>query len=141
LWKFPFEPGGFVECGEIRGKVISTELRLTTIRSTTGELIVVPNAFLVGNPLEVLTDRDLRRVEITTGVAYGEDVEEGIIALKSALAKAGMKIPFPYRTMTSADRIDGEKFIVNREDPHFATVNNAMKGLRNAPFLDFFQTP
>ena len=168
LWKFPFEPGDFIDCGDIKGKVISTELRLTTIRSTTGELIVVPNAFLVGNPLEVLTDRDLRRVEITTGVAYGENVEEAIgvlekalkscelvdhskprdvlasnfgassididvlywaksapldqrksrseviIALKSALDKAGIEIPFPYRTLTFAEplkiesTVDGE---------------------------------
>jgi len=85
MWKFPFEPGDFIECGDIRGKVMETELRLTTIRSTTGELIVVPNAFLVGNAIEVLTDRDLRRVQVTTGVAYGEDVAESISVLEEAL--------------------------------------------------------
>lgn len=77
LWKFPLEPGDFIERGEI-----------------------------------------------TTGVAYGEDVEEAIdvlyraksapldqrksrseviIALKSALDKAGIKIPFPDRKMTFAE--------------------------------------
>jgi len=85
LWKFPFEPGDFIECGDIKGKVIETELRLTTIRSTSGELVVVPNAHLVGNPIEVLTDLDWRRVEITTGVAYGEDVATAIEVLKKAL--------------------------------------------------------
>lgn len=85
LWKFPFEPGDFIECGGIKGKVIETELRLTTIRATTGELIVVPNAHLVGNPLEVLTQRELRRMEITTGVAYGEDVATAITVLERAL--------------------------------------------------------
>jgi small-conductance mechanosensitive channel len=87
LWKFPFEPGDFIECGDIRGKVIETELRLTTIRATTGGLIVVPNAHLVGNPLEVLTERELRRMELTTGVAYGEDVATAISVLEEALEK------------------------------------------------------
>lgn len=85
LWKFPFEPGDFIECGDIKGQVIETELRLTTIRATTGELIVVPNAHLVGNPLNVLTERDLRRMEIVTGVAYGEDVATAIEVLEKAL--------------------------------------------------------
>jgi small-conductance mechanosensitive channel len=85
LWKFPFEPGDFIECGDIKGKVIETELRLTTIRSTTGELIVVPNAHLVGNPIEVLTDQELRRVGLKTGVAYGENVAEAIEVLEKAL--------------------------------------------------------
>ena len=85
MWKFPFDPGDYIECGEVKGRVIETELRLTTIRATSGELIVVPNAHLVGNPLEVLTDRDLRRMEITTGVAYGEDVPNAVSVIESAL--------------------------------------------------------
>lgn len=90
MWKFPFEPGDFIECGEIKGKVLDTQLRLTEIRSTTGELIVVPNAFLVGNPLEVLTEKDLRRMEITTGVAYGEDVAKSIEVIEKALESCAM---------------------------------------------------
>jgi len=85
LWKFPFEPGDFIECGEVKGKVVETELRLTTIRATTGELLVVPNAYLVGNAISVLTERELRRIEITTGVAYGEDVEKALKVLEKAL--------------------------------------------------------
>lgn len=85
LWKFPFEPGDFIECGDIRGRVLETELRLTTIRKLSGELLVVPNAHLVGNPIEVLTDRDLRRIHLVIGVAYGEDVAGAIKVLKKAL--------------------------------------------------------
>ncbi|MGJ8696518.1 MAG: mechanosensitive ion channel family protein [Verrucomicrobiaceae bacterium] len=87
LWKFPFEPGDFIQCGDVKGKVVETELRLTTIRRTTGELITVPNAYLVGNPIDVLTNRDIRRMEITTGVAYGEDVAEAVGVLEKALAE------------------------------------------------------
>ncbi|MDB4265172.1 mechanosensitive ion channel family protein [bacterium] len=85
LWKFPFEPGDLIECGDVKGRVIETELRLTTIRATSGELIIVPNAHLVGNPIDVLTDRDLRRVEVTTGVAYGENVPAAVDVIEKSL--------------------------------------------------------
>ena len=90
LWKFPFEPGDFIEWGEVKGKVVDTHLRLTTIRQTNGELIVVPNAFLIGNPVNVLTSRDLRRIEVTTGVAYGEDVEESLGVIRKAVESCAL---------------------------------------------------
>lgn len=85
MWKFPFEPGDFIECGDVRGKVIETELRLTTVKSTTGELIIVPNAYLVQNPIDVLTSDSRRRMEITTGIGYGEDVASAVQVLHDAL--------------------------------------------------------
>lgn len=90
MWKFPFEPGDFIECGDVKGKVIETELRLTTIRCMTGELIIVPNAYLVQNPIDVLTSNDLRRVEITTGVGYAEDVATAVGVLEKALDQCSL---------------------------------------------------
>lgn len=154
LWKFPFEPGDFIECGDVRGVVLETRLRLTTVRSPEGELIIVPNSHLVANPLEVLTSRNERRTVVTTGVAYKEDLasardviaqaveacesvntqkqwdvfvsgfgassmdlevyywtdsrpyemkrsqSEVALAIKEALDREGIEIPFPYRTLT-----------------------------------------
>ena len=85
LWKFPFEPGDFIECADVKGKVIETELRLTTIRDTSGELIIVPNSYLVENPIDVLTDKDRRRVELVVGVGYGEDVEKSADVIRKAV--------------------------------------------------------
>ena len=162
LWKFPFEPGDYIECGDVTGKVLETQLRLTTIRQTNGELVVLPNSYLLGNPVNVLTSKDLRRVEVKAGIGYGEDIAKAvpiiqealnscdlasdqkdrsvlisgfggssidmdllfwaessprgqrearsqvITAVKAALDKAGIEIPFPYRTLTFSDtlRID-----------------------------------
>ena len=85
LWKFPFENGDFIECQDIMGKVEDIHIRMTEIRKTTGELVVVPNAFLFNNPVDVLTDRAVRRVTIITGVAYGENVAQCVDVIKSAV--------------------------------------------------------
>lgn len=154
LWHFPFEEGDVIECQSIVGRVESVEVRNTVIRRMTGELVVVPNLFLFKNPCEVLTNRVRRRVSITVGVAYGEDISravevleqavascktvretdpiqvfplgfgessldievtwwtgstpvavrrsrgEVVTAIKQALDKAGIEIPFPYRVLT-----------------------------------------
>ncbi|MDB9741587.1 mechanosensitive ion channel family protein [Akkermansiaceae bacterium] len=85
LWKFPFEPGDYIECGDHMGIVEETELRITTLRRPSGELVVIPNSELVNNPIEVLTHADTRRVEITTGIAYDEDIKPAIEIIKNAL--------------------------------------------------------
>lgn len=74
LWKFPFEEGDLIECGDIKGRVKHIELRHTQIQDTSGELIIVPNSKLVTEPVEVLTYEKLRRVEMAVGVSYDTDV-------------------------------------------------------------------
>ncbi len=85
LWRFPFENGDFIECQGITGKVISINIRMTEIRLTTGELVLVPNSTLFKNPVNVLTNRPHRRVTVMTGVAYGEDVATAVEVIEKAV--------------------------------------------------------
>ncbi|GHC41494.1 mechanosensitive ion channel family protein [Roseibacillus persicicus] len=89
LWRFPFEPGDIIEVDGVRGKVIDTRLRMTTVRSTEGELVIVPNSQLIENPLNVLTDQDFRRTVVKTGVAYKEDLGAAVEVIKETLEKCG----------------------------------------------------
>lgn len=74
LWRFPFENGDYIECQGIVGQVLNVTVRNTLIRRMSGELVVVPNSTLFKNPVDVLTDRSIRRVTVMAGVAYGEQV-------------------------------------------------------------------
>ena len=85
LWRFPFEKGDFIECEGITGKVENVTVRMSMIRKTSGELVVVPNSFLFKNPVEVLTAQDKRRVTIIAGVAYGEDVGDSVEVITKAV--------------------------------------------------------
>lgn len=87
LWKYPFEKGDFIECQSILGKVENISVRMTTIRKTNGELVVVPNSFLFKNAVNVLTDQDKRRITIMTGVAYSEDADHAVSLLQQALSQ------------------------------------------------------
>ena len=76
LLREPFRIGDFVEADGIEGRIESITIRDSRIRQTDGQLVVVPNHVLFREPVTVRTDRDVRRVSITAGVAYGEDVDE-----------------------------------------------------------------
>ena len=85
LWRFPFENGDYIECQGIVGQVLNVTVRNTLIRRMSGELVVVPNSTLFKNPVDVLTDRNRRRVTVMAGVAYGEQVPEAKRVIEQAV--------------------------------------------------------
>ena len=85
LWRFPFDPGDYIECEGITGLVEDVTVRNTLIRRMTGELVVVPNATIFKNPVHVLTNLPRRRAEVICGVAYGEDVDEARKVIAASL--------------------------------------------------------
>ncbi|CAL1125188.1 unnamed protein product [Cladocopium goreaui] len=85
LWRFPFDPGDFIECNGIEGKVEDVTIRMTKIRRLDGELTVVPNSMLFKQPVDILTSWKRRRVTVICGVAYGEDVDEARSVIRQAV--------------------------------------------------------
>ncbi len=85
LWRYPFDRGDFITCGDLTGQVKEITIRNTLIRRLDGELAVVPNGTLFKNNVDVLTSQPQRRVRITCGVAYGENVDESREVVREAV--------------------------------------------------------
>lgn len=85
LWRFPIERGDFIECDDIIGKVEKVLVRMSYIRKSSGELVVVPNSFIFKNPVEIYTSQEKRRVSITLGIAYKEDLADAAKLVKTTV--------------------------------------------------------
>ena len=77
LLNFPFHAGDFIEVDGLTGKVEDITIRMTKLRQTSGELLLIPNATIFKGNVNVLTNKPKRRIELAVGIAYGEDVGEG----------------------------------------------------------------
>lgn len=79
------EIGDVVQCGDTVGSVEQITIRDTHIRTLDGSRVILPNAELFKNSVEVLTDTPARRQSLTCGVAYGSDLAHTREALLAAV--------------------------------------------------------
>lgn len=77
--------GDIIECEGITGKVEHITLRETHVRKLSGELTIVPNSILFKNPVEILTDHDIRRHEIVCGVSYDTDLDHAAETIEQSV--------------------------------------------------------
>ena len=86
LLRKPMRIGDDIVCADARGRVEQITLRDTFLRKRSGELVLLPNSHLIKNRVEILTDRELRRIEVVAGIAYGEDVDTARAVIHRAVA-------------------------------------------------------
>ncbi len=71
-----YSVGDIVETNGFFGKIGSITLRNTIIRTTDGQDVIIPNKDVVQNPIMNYSRTPRRRIEVSCGVAYGDDLEE-----------------------------------------------------------------
>lgn len=72
----PFREGDIVETNDHFGTVEEINLRTTIIDSFQGQRVIIPNQEVLGNPMVNYSERGMRRIDLSCGVAYGDDLEK-----------------------------------------------------------------
>ena len=72
----PFDVGDFVTAGGVTGKVGHMSLVNTTFKTIDNQVLIVPNNMIWQSVITNVTVQRLRRVDLTFGVAYSDDVEK-----------------------------------------------------------------
>lgn len=72
----PLHIGDIVKIKEYMGKVEDINLRDTVIRTYQGQMVIIPNKDVFQNPIENYTLLGKRRIDLTVGVSYGDDLEK-----------------------------------------------------------------
>ena len=76
LFYRPFDVGDTVEAGGVRGKVRSMSLVNTTIMTFDNQSLVIPNNLIWSTVIKNVTAQRTRRVDLTFGISYGDDIEK-----------------------------------------------------------------
>lgn len=70
----PFKVGNFVEGGGTAGIVEEIDIFTTTMRTPDNRVIIVPNSAITSGCITNFNARDTRRVDLTVGVSYNDDL-------------------------------------------------------------------
>ena len=87
----PYRVGDFVEAAGISGVVTQVQILTTMLKTGDNKMIIVPNGQIMGSIITNYSANDTRRVDLTVGVAYDDDLDKVRETLQS-LVKADDRI-------------------------------------------------
>lgn len=70
----PFEVGDVIQVGETIGRVLSIDTLSVKLRTFDNQFIRIPNETIVKSQVTTITRFPIRRLDLTVGVAYKEDI-------------------------------------------------------------------
>ena len=74
LIREPFRVGDEITAGEFTGTVEAIETRATFIRTYDGRRVIIPNAQIYSDPVQVITAYHMVRSQYDVGIGYGDDI-------------------------------------------------------------------
>ncbi len=71
----PFKVGDFVEISGTQGIIEKISLFNTEMKTPDNRLIIVPNSNIIGNNIVNYSAKDTRRIDLTVGIGYDDDIK------------------------------------------------------------------
>lgn len=93
----PFDVGDIVQVGGVLGVVDNVSLVNTSINTFDNQAVIVPNGQVWGQVITNVTANDKRRVDMTFGISYSDDIDKakGLIEKIVAAHELVLKDPEP----------------------------------------------
>jgi small conductance mechanosensitive channel len=82
----PFDVGDVIEAGGVMGKVDQMNLVATMVLTPDNQLLVVPNKQIWGGVIRNVTHNQTRRVDLTFGIGYSDDISKAEKVLAEILS-------------------------------------------------------
>jgi len=95
LFYRPFDVGDMLDAEGALGFVSKMSLVNTTILTLDNRTFIVPNNKIWGNTIKNITAQDKRRVDMTFGISYADDIPKAEEALREVVASCDKILPQP----------------------------------------------
>jgi small conductance mechanosensitive channel len=109
----PFKVGDFVEAAGAKGTVKEIQIFNTVLASPDNVRVIIPNAQVTGGSIMNYTANGTRRVDLTVGVSYEDDLKKAQQVIKQVLADNDRILKEPPATVAVSELGDSSvNFVV-----------------------------
>jgi len=109
----PFKVGDVIEAAGSKGKVADIAIFTTTLNTPDNQKIILPNAAVTGGTITNINAYETRRVDLTAGIGYGDDIAKARSVLERICSAHPAILPDPAPTIEVAELADSSvNFVV-----------------------------
>jgi small conductance mechanosensitive channel len=109
----PFKIGDFVTVAGIQGTVQEIQILNTVLNSPDNVHIIVPNSQVTGGTISNYTTNATRRIDLTIGVSYDDDLKKAKLVIEGVLAADARILKTPAPTVAVSELGDSSvNFVV-----------------------------
>ena len=109
----PFKVGDFIEAGGVGGVVEEILIFSTQMKTGDNKTIIVPNSSITGSTITNYSTKDTRRIDMTFGIGYGDDIKKAKDLLQDIIDKDERILKDPVPVIAVAELGDSSvNFIV-----------------------------
>ncbi len=126
----PLHTGDIVQIKNYMGKITQINLRDTVLRTFQVQMVIIPNKEVLQNPIENYSLLGKRRMDLTVGVSYGDDLQKvKNVNLKALEGIEGLtkddEITFFYKEFDdSSINFDVRLWVHTAEQPEYLQVRS-----------------
>ncbi len=109
----PFKVGDFVKAGGEAGVIVEVGILTTEMKTPDNVQIIIPNATIMGSAITNVSGHPTRRIDMTLGVGYGDDLNKAKQIMEGLLSADERVLKDPVVTIAVANLGDSSvEFVV-----------------------------
>lgn len=102
----PFKVGDFITAGGVSGSVEKMHIFTTTMLTPDNKENIVPNSAIYGGVITNFSARDTRRVDMTFGISYGDDIKKAKDVMMSVITSHEKSLADPAPMVAVSELAD-----------------------------------
>ncbi|MBD3349494.1 MAG: mechanosensitive ion channel, partial [Candidatus Eisenbacteria bacterium] len=110
----PIDIGEYVTINGMSGTVKAVGIMATELVTPDNQFITIPNAQVWGSPIVNVTRMPTRRVDVSVGIAYGDNIEDAVKVAMDLMEKHGLVLDDPAPAVLVSELADSSVNLVLR---------------------------
>ncbi len=102
----PYKIGDLVQVADQTGVVEEVDVFTTVLRTPDRTKVIIPNGQIMADVITNYTDEEKRRMEVSVGIGYGDDIDKAREAIIAAVKQSPFVVDDPAPSVTVSELAD-----------------------------------